>query len=355
MSLMDRLKAEIRLGGPISLAHYMNACLNDPQEGYYASRPRLGADGDFITAPMTSQMFGELIGLWSAEVWVRLGRPARVLWVEVGPGEGSLICDALRAARAAPAFLSAAELWLVETSGPLAQIQAERLAASPLRPRWIRSLQDLPLDAPVILVANEVLDCLPARQFVRTARGWAERMVGLDPTGALTFGLGGAAIEALLPQAEAGSVLEMSPAQAAFGSDVGERVARQGGAALLIDYGRDAPGFGDTLQALVGHRKVSPLESPGKADLTVHADFPAVLAAATARGAAVGGPLGQGEFLTRLGIHLRAEALARARPDRATTIARQLERLISPGQMGALFKAASISTPGLVCPGFEEA
>ena len=355
MRLLDRLKAEIRQNGPMTVAQYMSACLHDPAGGYYATRPRLGADGDFITAPMVSQMFGELIGLWSAEVWVRLGRPARVLWAELGPGDGTLICDALRAARAAPAFLTAAELWMVEPSGPLAAAQQERLAAAPVRPRWIQALDELPRDAPLILIANEVLDCLPARQFVRTAKGWAEKVVGLGGDGGLTFGLGAGPAGQWRPDAKPGDVVETSPAQTALGAELGERAAGQGGAALLIDYGRSDPGFGDTLQALKGHRKVKPLQAPGEADLTVHADFPAVLQAAAARGAAATTPLSQRDFLVRLGVEARAAALARSRPDRAEVIARQLDRLIGPGQMGELFKAACIHQPGLTPPGFEEA
>ncbi len=356
MSLMDRLKAEIGQTGPLTVAQFMARCLHDPKGGYYATRPRLGEAGDFITAPMISQMFGELIGLWCAETWARLGRPGRVLWVEVGPGDGTLMEDALRACRAAaPDFLAAAELWLVETSAPLAEAQRLRLTGAAPAPRWAARLAELPGDATVILVANEVLDCLPVRQFVRAEAGWAERMVGLDAAGDLPFGLARRPADALLPEAAPGAVFELAPAQEAFGAELGALVARQGGAALLIDYGRDAPGFGDTLQALMGHEKVSPLACPGEADLTVHADFPAVLAAARAEGAETSSILTQREFLTRLGIKARADALARARPDRAALIARQLDRLIGEDQMGALFKAASVHASGLVPPGFEAA
>jgi SAM-dependent MidA family methyltransferase len=354
MSLMDRLKAEIGQTGPLTVAQFMARCLHDPEDGYYATRPRLGEAGDFITAPMVSQMFGELIGLWCAETWARLGRPERVLWVEVGPGDGTLMDDALRACRAAaPEFLDAAELWLVETSAPLAETQKARLAGAAPAPRWAARLAELPADAPAILIANEVLDCLPARQFVRDGAGWAERMVGLDAAGNLAFGLAPNPPPAPPAEQDVGAVLERSPAQEALGAELGALVARQGGAALLIDYGRDAPGFGDTLQALQGHEKVSPLACPGEADLTVHADFPAVLAAARAEGAETSPILTQRDFLLRLGIEARAEALARARPDRAALTARQLDRLIGEDQMGVLFKAACIHAPGLVPPGFE--
>jgi SAM-dependent MidA family methyltransferase len=355
MSLMDRLRAEIAQNGPLTIAQFMTACLHDPQDGYYATRPRLGEPGDFITAPLVSQMFGELIGLWCAETWARLGRPARVIWAEVGPGDGTLTDDALRAVRrAAPDFLAAADLWLVEPSPVLKKAQSDRLGEGPTRARWAAGLAGLPDDAPLILLANEVLDCLPARQFVRTGRGWAERRVGLGDQGGLVLGLGPAPLDRVLPEAPAGAVVEHSPAQEAFGAEIGSRIVLQGGAALLIDYGRAEAGFGDTLQALRGHRKVPPLEAPGEADLTVHADFPAVLAAAVRAGAGATPILTQGELLRRLGIEARAATLARARPDKAEVIGRQLERLIGEDQMGALFKAAAIHQDGLAVPGFED-
>ncbi|WP_165184597.1 class I SAM-dependent methyltransferase [Caulobacter soli] len=389
MSLLDRLKAQIAQDGPISVAEYFTRCLHDPRDGYYATRPALagmngGEGGDFLTAPGVSQMFGELIGLWILETWTRMGRPSPVRLVEMGPGDGTLISDILRAARLLPGFLAAADLWLVEVSPPLRSAQAARLEGAPLTPSWADRLDAVPAGAPLILVANEVLDCLPAHQFVRTENGWAERMVGLDDSGNLAFGLkalapppvGEAArmgrwgeqthlgqlpppspLATPPPQGEAlepGMLVESSPAQAALGAEIGHRVARDGGAALLIDYGRDAPGPGDTLQALKAHAKVSPLAEPGQADLTVWADFPAVAAAAAEAGARVGPILTQGAFLQGLGIEARAQALAASRPDHAEKLARQLDRLTGAAQMGELFKVACLSAPDLSPPLFED-
>jgi NADH dehydrogenase [ubiquinone] 1 alpha subcomplex assembly factor 7 len=350
MSLREKLAAQVAAGGPLNVAQYMTACLHDPQFGYYATRPALGEAGDFITAPLVSQMFGELIGLWAVECWERLGRPSPVRLVEAGPGDGTLMSDMLRAARLAPAFLQAAEVWLVEVSEPLRAVQRARLGEAA---RWASSLEEVPGRAPVILVANELLDCLPARQWVRTEKGWAERLVTVGEDGALAFALGGQAPPFPAAwDAKAGDVMEVSPAQEAFADQLGHRIARDGGAALLIDYGRAEPGPGDTLQALRRHEKVDPLACPGEADLTVHADFPRVLSAARGQGA--GAPLlTQGEFLRRLGIEARAAALARARPDRAAVIGRQLERLTRADQMGELFKVACIHSPGWTPPGFE--
>jgi SAM-dependent MidA family methyltransferase len=351
MSLLERLTGEIAAGGPISVARYMTACLHDPDFGYYATRPALGLDGDFVTAPLVSQMFGELLGVWAASAWELMGRPEPFRLVEMGPGDGTLMSDVLRAVRHAPGFLDAADLWLVETSQPLEALQRQRLGEAP---RWARSLAEVPGGAPIILIANELLDCLPARQFVRTAAGWAEQVVGLDRHGALTFGLANTPIASLLPDAVLGQVYEQSAPQAALGSEIGGRIAQDGGAALLIDYGRAEPGFGDTLQALHRHEKVDPLANPGEADLTIHADFPAVMDAARAEGAEAA-ILTQTDLLARLGIGERAEALVRARPERSGTIGRQLHRLIGSDEMGELFKACAIFEPGQPPPAFEEA
>ncbi len=357
MRLAERLRRLIADEGPLTAAAWMEHCLHDPQDGYYAVRPALGAEGDFLTAPLVSQMFGELIGLWSAAAWDGMGRPSPVRWVELGPGDGTLIADARRAAaRALPAFVAAAEITLVETSALLRESQQAALGGAP--PRWAARLADVEGGAPLIIVANEFLDCLPARQFVRTDRGWAERRVGLAPDGeGFAWGLaptpGGWSPPAWAAGAAAGTLVEASPGQEALGAELGARVVRDGGAALLVDYGRAEPGGGDTLQALRRHAKVEPLADPGRADLTVHADFPAVAAAARAAGAEVAPILTQGDFLQRLGIAARAEALARARPDRADALGRQLHRLLAPGEMGELFKVLCIHAPGFTPPGFD--
>jgi NADH dehydrogenase [ubiquinone] 1 alpha subcomplex assembly factor 7 len=352
MSLRDRLAAEIAAHGPMTVARYMTACLHDPDFGYYATRPDLGAEGDFITAPLVSQMFGELLGVWAVAAWDASGRPEPFRLIEIGPGDGTLMGDALRAARLVPGFLQAAEVWLVEMSDPLRAQQQARLGNA-AGVRWASRLADVPAGAPIIVFANELVDCLPTRQFVKTHAGWAEQMVGLDARGALAFGLNPTPAAALLPDAPAGSVFEQSAAQAALGAELGARLARDGGAALLIDYGRDRPGFGDTLQALSGHRKVDPLARPGEADLTVHADFPALMAAARAEGADTA-ILTQGEFLARMGVGERAEALVRNRPDKAGVIGRQLNRLVAAGEMGTLFKACCLFAPGWTPPPFDQ-
>ena len=351
MSLRERLAAVIAGGGPISIAQYMTACLHDPDFGYYATRPRLGGEGDFITAPLISQMFGELLGVWAASAWAMMGEPATVRLVEIGPGDGTLMSDILRAGRAMPGFLEAVDIWLVEVSEPLRGKQRQRLGEAGVQ--WADALADVPDGEPLIVIANELLDCLPARQFVRTAAGWAEQVVGLNPEGELAFGLASTPVSGLLPDAAVGQVFEQSAAQAALGEELARRVVADGGAALLIDYGRAQPGFGDTLQALQLHEKVDPLDAPGEADLTIHADFPAVMAAARAQGA-VAAIQTQADFLARLGIGQRAEALVQAWPGRTARIGRELTRLVAGDEMGELFKVCVIHSDDWIPPAFEE-
>jgi SAM-dependent MidA family methyltransferase len=352
MSLRDRLIARIAREGPISVANYMDACLHDPQDGYYAVRPALGEAGDFITAPHVSQMFGELIGLWAASVWTDLGRPAEVRLVELGPGDGILMSDVLRAGRAVSGFLAAAEVRLMETSAPLRERQRTTLGDHAIR--WASRIDAIPADAPVILIANEFLDCLPIRQAAWEGGGWRERMIGLDKWGALTFSSSPTPLGLELPEAhDEWAVFEWSDALTNFGGQIGALIARASGAALFIDYGRDRPEYGDTLQALRGHAKEGVFDNPGHADLTAHVDFPAFAVAAGSAGAGASAIRTQGNFLRALGIEARADALIRANPESSAKIARQLCRLIAPEAMGELFKAICIHSAGLNPPGFE--
>lgn len=344
MSLRDRLIAAIALGGPISVADYMTLCLHDPDDGYYATAPRLGETGDFVTAPLISQMFGELLGLWAAEVWERLGAPPRARLVELGPGDGTMMRDVLRAAKAAPAFLAACEIWLVETSAPLSARQGAALEGYGVQ--WASSVAELPTDAPIIILANEFLDCLPIAQMVFVEGAWVERRVGVDAEGDLAFVPGHKGEDGLAIHEHCVALAETTRAVAGL-------IGAAGGAALFIDYGRDTPGYGDTLQALRGHRNEHPLHHPGADDLTAHVDFPALTAAAQSAGLEATAILKQGDFLQRLGIKARAVALAHARPDKSDQIERQLQRLIAPDKMGDLFKVVCLHGPGLSAPGFE--
>jgi len=354
VTLHDKLLRRIAGTGPLTVAEFMTVCLHDPEAGYYATRPRLGPGGDFITAPLISQMFGELIGLWAVETWARLGRPGRFILVELGPGDGALMKDLLRAARIRPEFGAAVEVWLVETSPPLRVAQAERLGGH--GPHWASDLQGLPANSPMILIANEFLDCLPARQFVRTPKGWRERVVGAEE-GRLVFGLAAVA-DALIPQrrrdSPIGTVVEVSTRQQNLARQVAERVTAFGGCALFIDYGSSKAAGGDTLQALQDHQKVDVIATAGRADLTVHVDFAEFVDAARAAGGSVTAVRPQGDFLLDLGLEARAGSLIRARPDLEGAVTRQAMRLASPDEMGELFKAVAIHQTGLDVPGFAQ-
>jgi NADH dehydrogenase [ubiquinone] 1 alpha subcomplex assembly factor 7 len=337
--LGDIIAAEIAADGPMTVARYMALCLGHPEHGYYRRGNPFGARGDFVTAPEISQMFGELLGLWAAQLWLDMGRPAPVRLVELGPGRGTLTADALRAARAAPGFVEAVEVWMVETSPSLRAAQAARVPAV----RHAELLAEVP-GGPMIVLANEFFDALPVRQFVRTARGWAERVVGLAPEG-LRWALGPA--PAGLPDAPEGAVIERSAAGEAIAAEIGARLARDGGGALIVDYGAAAPatGGGDTLQALRAHSYADPLAEPGAADLTAHVDFARLAAALAGAGAAVAPLTTQGALLGALGIGPRAAALAARNPAQAAALEAQVRRLCDPNQMGALFKALAATGP----------
>ena len=336
--------------GPISIARYMAEALGNPEYGYYMSRDPLGAAGDFVTAPEISQTFGELIGLWCVSRWHALGRPDPLLLIEAGPGRGTLMADALRAARLDAAFMGAVKLCLIETSPALRAMQAKQLEA-----RWFDRLADIE-NGPFIFIANEFLDALPVHQLVRRGDGWRQVMIGLDGTPpALSYcetkadpdGLPDL-LPAALADAEEGAVAEICPAARSLVGEIAARLVAHSGSALLIDYGHTESATGDTLQAVSKHRFVSVLQDPGNADITAHVDFAALARVATGAGAAVYGPVTQGDFLCRLGIRRRQLALlARATAERKTEISGAIERLLSPAAMGTLFKAMALQSPGL--------
>jgi SAM-dependent MidA family methyltransferase len=347
------LEAEIRriieTDGPIPVSRYMALCLGHPRHGYYMTRDPFGARGDFITAPEISQMFGELIGAWAATVWRQMGAGG-VQLVELGPGRGTLMADALRAAKTLPDFRDALSVHLVETSPVLRAQQERTLSGAGVAVAWHDSVETIPHGA-TLAIANEFVDALPVDQFVQD-NGWHMRMVGLVD-GRLAFALAPDPTRALAADAPAGALIEVrhdAPIAA-----LARRIAQHGGAALVIDYGHAETAFGDTLQAVHGHQYADPLAGPGEADLTAQVDFAALARTARREGAAVRGPVAQGAFLRRLGIAARAARLkASASPQQASDIDAALARLTAPEQMGELFKVLAIADPKLgALPGFD--
>jgi SAM-dependent MidA family methyltransferase len=334
--LPERLARAIALAGPMPVSQFMAAA----NAHYYATRDPLGADGDFTTSPEISQMFGELVGLWCADLWDRAGRPDAA-WVELGPGRGTLAADAMRA-MAQAGFRP--PVHLVETSPVLRTAQAERLPDA----RWHDSVDTLPADRPLIVVANEFFDALPVRQLVRRpGTGWHERLVAAQDL--LFLPIAGAAVpDGVLPEplrdAPPGSVIETSPASVGVMRRLAEKVAGQGGAILAIDYGYEGPAIGDTLQAVRDHAYANPWEEPGSRDLTAHVDFATLAAAAQGQGCAAWGTVGQGDWLRALGLDARAAALARKSPDRGPELEAARTRLAD--EMGTLFRVLAVTAPG---------
>jgi NADH dehydrogenase [ubiquinone] 1 alpha subcomplex assembly factor 7 len=335
--LAARFRGLIANTGPISLAHYMA----EANARYYSAKDPLGQAGDFITAPEISQMFGELIGLWLADLWIRAGRTEPVHYVELGPGRGTLARDALRAM--ARYGLEPA-VHLVETSTALKEVQLDTVP----RATWHDDLSRIPTEGPVLVVANEFLDALPVRQLVMTEGGWRERMVA--PKGdKFVCVAGDKPMDSAVPEerrkAELGAILETSPAAASVVYEVAGRLAAQQGAALFIDYGYEAPRLGSSLQAVKRHRKVDPFINPGEADLTAHVDFATLADIAQTRGAKWLGTLPQGAWLRALGIEMRADSLSQFAPQHAKEIHSAKDRLIDAGQMGLLFKVMGLAHP----------
>lgn len=338
MSLAEIFRRLIRTGGPISLSRFMG----ESNARYYAGKDPIGAGGDFVTAPEISQMFGELIGLWLADMWIKAGRPDPVFYVELGPGRGTLAKDILRSAKR---YRLVPAVHLVEGSPALRKIQQAALG----NVTFHDDLTGVPTHAPMLLVANEFFDALPVRQLVRAAQGWRERMVGLDGEKFVFVG-GDQPMDAAVPrdwhQASQGTLIETCPGAAAVMQEIAARLAAQGGAALLIDYGHTELRGGSTLQAVRDHRKVDPLAMPGEADLTAHVDFETLARIARSRDVRWMGTVPQGRWLTALGIDMRAEALARMAPDYAARLQQDKNRLIADDQMGLLFKVMGLAGPG---------
>ena len=361
-SASERLRALIRATGSVSVATFMA----EAGAAYYArSGEPFGEEGDFITAPEISQIFGELIGLWSVVVWQAMDAPEPVHLVELGPGRGTLMHDALRAARVVPAFTEAVAVHLVETSPRLAARQRQRLETCGVLLAWHDRFDSAP-PGPALVVANEFLDALPVHQFERTPEGWRERHVGVtDVTdgrgeGAFCFVPGPLTPVPPVPDgvrttAPVGAIAEASPAVQAMVEAVARRLLAHGGAALFIDYGPAASAAGDSVQAVRRHAFHPVLEAPGEADLTAHVDFAAARARAERWGVRACGPVPQGPWLRRLGILTRAERLlAQADPAQARSLVRGVRRLIDDAEMGHLFKVLGLAHPALPClPGLE--
>lgn len=353
--LEKKIRDLISQTGPISVADYFAMCLADPEYGYYITKDPFGVAGDFTTAPEISQLFGEMIGVYLVQSWQTQAPDGPVRIIEIGPGRGTLMADALRVmGKIAPVLLEQATIHMVETSPKLREIQKETLAKYDNKISWHNSFEDVPSGF-FLLAANELFDAIPLRQFVKTDLGFRERTVTINASDELTFSVGVAGIDTdLLPSNHKdqpfGTIFEIAPARVNVMTTIATRLAKEGGSALIIDYGYLATGFGDTLQAIHKHEFDPPLANPGQADLTSHVDFEMLLRAAHAAGAHIHGVMYQGDFLVGLGLLQRAGMLGQDKDhETQQDIRSAVERLVGEGSgnMGELFKVLAISGQAL--------
>ncbi len=340
---------QIEFGGPISISEYMRIA----NKAYYDKADPLGKEGDFITAPEVSQMFGELTGLWLVDIWLRAGSPANCHFVELGPGRGTLAADCLAAMEK---FGFAPVIHLIEQSETL---RAKQAAILPKAKTYDR-IEDLPDDGPLLIVANEFFDALPIRQFISTHAGWRERVLARDKGSKFLPMPGSQPMDHIVPadlrNAPNHSIFETCPEASNIMYELASRLNHQGGVLLIIDYGYALPGLGSTLQAVRNHQFAEPFERPGEIDLTAHVNFLELGNLARMRDLRVNGPVGQGEWLEKLGINQRADMLALSNPERADEIVSARNRLVAGDQMGSLFKVMAISAQNWATPeGFDRA
>jgi len=345
----------VRAQGPISVATYMAEALGNEKHGYYMKKDPFGQQGDFTTAPEISQMFGEIIGLWQATSWLNMGRPDKIHLIELGPGRGTLMQDALRAMKIIPGLLAATRIHLVEMSPILRKMQQKSLGDYPA-PEWHSRIGDILRHArgePILVIANEFFDALPVRQFQKTDNGWHERLVSLDGRDRLALRLAPMpapeqVIPGALQRAAPGSIVEICHAGEHIMAEIAEHIGQFGGAALIIDYGYGQQDCGDSLQAVKNHKYTDILQDPGDADLTAHVNFQRLREIATTYNTRTYGPTGQGSFLNAMGIRQRADALGKeASASQREDIRTALHRLTHEDEMGRLFKVMAVTESGL--------
>ncbi len=340
-SLHKILHARILASGPISVAEYMEMCLGHETHGYYVTRDPLGMEGDFTTAPEISQMFGEMIGAWLAQVWLDQGAPRPFVLAELGPGRGTLMRDMLRVLDRVPGCVDAAQVCCVEMSPVLRRLQQETLRG--VDATWLNRVTDLP-EGPLFVVANEFFDALPVQQFQRVDAFWRERLVGVSGD-RLGFVWGAPVrhpeLERRFGNVSDGTVVETCPAAATVAGRIGASISSWGGGALIVDYGA-WEGTGDTVQALREHSPVHPLTAPGDVDLTAHVRFSDVARAAGPGIRHQSGP--QGAFLEHLGMGHRAAVLTEGKDSLVVEqVTSAHRRLTHPDEMGQLYQVMALS------------
>ncbi|APG62315.1 hypothetical protein LPB140_05285 [Sphingorhabdus lutea] len=330
-----KLAKQIGGNGPISLAEYMR----QSNEEYYNISDPLGKEGDFITAPEISQIFGELVGIWFADIWMRSGEKNNINYVELGPGRGTLAKDILSVIAR---YGCTPPVHFVETSDALRVKQTQNCPNAIFHDK----IDDLPENGPLFIIANEFFDALPINQAVQTHSGWREFVVARDRGNQFLAMPGTKDAGSYIPEefknASPHSLYEYCPDAANIMYELTRRVKEQGGLILVIDYGYMKPQLGSTLQAVANHKSVSAFNEPGTMDITAHVNFLELGNIARIGNLQVQGPIEQGIWLKNLGADIRAETLSAANPDQRDVIMQAKERLVHPEQMGSLFKVMAV-------------
>lgn len=354
-NLKSLIADKIKQDGPISISEYMGLCLGHPEFGYYMTRDPFGADGDFTTAPEISQMFGEMIGAWCLQVWHDMGEPKSFNLIEMGPGRGTFMQDILRICGRKNDFLDACDIYLIETSPHLREVQKTRLSEYIIK--WAYDFNDIKINTPSIIVSNELLDALPVHQFVRHQNHWHERAIGLNEQDDLIIVETSPSFDPRLmideSLAQNGDIVELCPAAQHLIKDIADKIAEFGGAALFIDYGYTHSAPGDSIQAMKAHKFVDITHDPGECDITAHVNFERLLNVAKQSNVKCEDLVTQGEFLRNLGIELRADMLKKQNPEKSDEIISALNRMIGESDMGNLFKVFGFCHSDLNIAGFE--
>lgn len=352
--LAERLRKQIRSTGPLSISHYWVQCLFDPSDGYYTTREPFGTEGDFTTAPEISQMFGEMLAVWWLET-VQQNNIGNIALVEIGPGRGTLMADMLRTiAKLDPNAAQKFDVHMVETSDRLTLMQQEKLKSYDFSITWHKTIDTLPQKS-LGIIANELFDAIPMRQFVNTTNGWQERCVSINDHGEFGFVIGSTTLDTgVLPKDHGsqpiGAIFEHAPAREAMMQLIATHLNQFGGFGLFIDYGHSESGFGDTLQAMKNHKFINALEDQGLVDITSHVDFAALANVAKNHTLRTYAPIEQGAFLLRLGLKTRLERLVLLRPEHRENFVTAFERLTENAQMGSLFRVLGVCHHSLNLP-----
>lgn len=364
LNLTAQIRARILAGGPITVADYMKELLTNPHAGYYMTRDVFGREGDFVTSPEISQIFGELVAVWCLNEWRKISAPSPFQVVELGPGRGTLSVDILKTFTH---FNLGGQfsLHLVEVSPYLSKVQASRLCfkhdqveegpyymkgetLTGTKVFWYKRYEDVPRGFSIVL-AHEFFDALPVHKFQQEDGKWKEILIDIDTKkdNGLRYVLSKSEtpISRIFQTAKDDSrdCLEYSLETDAIIESMAERIQTDGGISLIMDYGH----FGDktdTFRAFKNHKIHDPLIEPGTADLTADVDFKRIKHIAEKSGQAIAiGPVEQGTFLKRMEGDARLEnLLENALPENHSKIKSGYEMLTDPNQMGSRFKFLSL-------------